>query len=380
MFRPWSATKRVHVRIPGSRWLGLLGSALILGLAVALVPLNASAIATDPGLGTAKSFGVLAGQTVTNTGPTRISGDLGLHPGTSVTGAPAVVNGTSHITDAVALKAKDDLTTAYNNAAGEPCSPTNTLTGKDLGGLTLTPDVYCFKSSAGLTGTLTLDGKNDPNAVFVFQIGSTLITAPNSTVSVINGNPCNIYWQVGSSATLDTTTKFVGTIMALTSIALNTGAQIVPGRALARNGAVTLDTNVITRPDICAPGSSTTTTLTTSPKPAVARSPVRLAASVTSGGASKPTGAVTYTEGSTTLSSAPLDSSGNATFTTSDLGPGTHAIMAVYPGAAGSSKAPGFLPSASQVVVQDVTPAPAPAPSPSPGSPGLPSTGHPPGP
>ena len=198
-----------------------------------------------PSLGTAEGFGVLGGSAVTNTGPTVVQGDLGVSPGTSFTGfPPGIVNGTTHIADGVALQAQTDLTTAYNGLALLPCD--TDLTGQDLGGLTLTPGVYCFDSSAQLTGTVTLNAVGNPSAEFIFQIGSTLTTASNSSVEVINGgNNCNIYWQVGSSATLGTTTSFAGNILALTSITLNTGAN-TSGRLLARNGAVTLDSNGIT--------------------------------------------------------------------------------------------------------------------------------------
>lgn len=206
-------------------------------------------------LGTAASFAVLAGQTVTNTGPSVINGDLGVSPGSAVTGFPpgtVVPPGVIHAADAVALQAQSDTTIAYNDLAGR--AVTQTLTDQDLGGMTLTPGVYFFSSSAQLTGTLTLDFQGNPDALFVFQIGSTLTTASNSSVVTINGgigplDACEVYWQVGSSATLGTTTSFIGSIVALTSISLNTGANIVSGRALARNGAVTLDNNVITMPD-----------------------------------------------------------------------------------------------------------------------------------
>ena len=213
----------------------------LLGFSFLGLEAYASAIYVD--LGTAASFGVLAGSTVTNTGPSVINGDLGLWPGTSITGfPPGIVNGTTYNNDAVAMQAQSDLTTAYNFAAGEACG-TN-LTGQDLGGLTLTPGVYCFSSLAQLTGTLTLNALGDTNAVFVFQIGSTLTTASNSSVVFTNGLQVGgVFWQVGSSATLGTTTDFAGNILALTSITLNTGADIGCGRALARNGAVTMDTN-----------------------------------------------------------------------------------------------------------------------------------------
>jgi hypothetical protein len=176
-------------------------------------------------------------------------GDLGVSPGTSITGFPPgiVSGGVIHANDAVALGAQNDLAVAYTNLAGQPSDVD--LTGQDLGGLTLTSGVYTFNSSAQLTGTLTLDAQGDPAAVFVFQIGSTLTTASASQVVVINGGAnCNVFWQVGSSATLGTTTAFVGNILALTSITLTTGATN-SGRLLARNGALTLDSNNIA---VCA--------------------------------------------------------------------------------------------------------------------------------
>jgi len=198
-------------------------------------------------LGTADSFAVLAGSTVTNTNPSVVNGNVGVSPGSAITGFPPGVitpPGTMHSNDAVAMQAQSDLTTAYGVAAGLGC--TLDLTGQDLGGKTLTSGVYCFKSSAQLTGTLTLNAQGDPNALFVFEIGSTLTTAPNSSVVFTNsGEGDNLYWQVGSSATLDTTTTFAGNILALTSITMNTGATIGCGRALARNGAVTMDTNTV---------------------------------------------------------------------------------------------------------------------------------------
>ncbi len=207
-------------------------------------------------LGSAQSFGVLAGTTVTNTGPSVVTGNLGVWPGSAVTGFPPgiVVDGTIHLSDAVAQQAQTDVTTAYNALAG--MAPTQILTGSDLGGLTLFPGVYFFASSAFLTGTLTLDAQGNPDALFVFQMGSTLITASDSSVVTINGaDGCDVYWQVGSSATLGTNTDFEGNIVALTSITLTTGANIVEGRALARNGAVTMDSNTVTAGCLPAPGA-----------------------------------------------------------------------------------------------------------------------------
>ncbi len=226
---------------------GLLLLAPLLALAFA----GPAAAATAVGLGTTDSFAILGGSAVTNTGPTVINGDLGVHPGTSVTGfPPGIVNGDVHSADAVALQAQTDLVTAYNDAAGQPFDATVT---SDLGGQTLTPGVYRSSSSQQLTGPLTLNAQGNPNAVFIFQIGSTLTTASASSVNLINGaQACNVYWQVGSSATLGTGTNFVGNVLALTSITANTAAT-VQGRLLARNGAVTLDTNTVTRSQ-CATG------------------------------------------------------------------------------------------------------------------------------
>jgi len=201
--------------------------------------------ALAPPLGTAQDFAVLGGSTVTNTGSSVITGDLGVSPGSAVTGFPPglVTGGTIHAADAVALQAQNDTTTVNNALAGQAC--TSDLTGQDLGGLTLVPGVYCFSSSAQLTGALTLDAGGDSKAVWVFRAGSTLTTASSSSVLLTNGgSPCNVFWQVGSSATLGTSTSFVGHVIALTSITLTTGAS-VSGSILARNGAVTLDTNTI---------------------------------------------------------------------------------------------------------------------------------------
>jgi hypothetical protein len=203
------------------------------------------ALTIAPSLGSAAAFAVLGGSTVTNTGSSVVTGDLGVSPGLAITGfPPGLVSGATHAGDATAAQAQSDVGIAYAALAGDACSVD--LTGQDLGGLTLTPGVYCFASSAQLTGTLTLDAQGDPDAAFVFQIGSTLTTASNAAVALVNGaTSCNVFWQSGSSVTLGTGTAFVGNILALASITLTTGAN-VEGRALARTGAVTLDQNVVT--------------------------------------------------------------------------------------------------------------------------------------
>lgn len=217
---------------------GVALAALFVGPTIALAQ-------TAPSLGAAQSFAVLGASTVTNTGTSVVTGDLGVSPGSAVVGFPpgTVVSGTIHAADAAALAAQNSVTTAYNDLAGQAC--TQVLTGQDLGGMTLTPGVYCFDTSAQLTGTLTLNTLGDPNAVFIFKIGSTLTTASSSAVVVTGGAPpCNVFWQVGSSATLGTSTSFGGHILALTSITLTTTANTI-GRLLARTGAVTLDTNTV---------------------------------------------------------------------------------------------------------------------------------------
>lgn len=233
------------------------GTALALGgsLALVLATQQAWAIGTPVDLGTVGTYSVLGGQTVTNTGPSVLSDNVGVSPGTAITGfPPGVALGDTHAADAHALQAQNDLTIAYNDAAGQ--APDESISG-DLGGLTLEPGVYNASSSIGLTGTVTLDAQGDPDAVFIFQVGSTLTTASASTVALLNdAQACNVFWQIGSSATLGTNTTFVGTIMALTSISVTTGTT-VDGRALARNGSVTLDSNVFTQSECeTAPPSS----------------------------------------------------------------------------------------------------------------------------
>jgi hypothetical protein len=212
--------------------------AFTFALALAALP----AAAQNVSLGTAANFGVLGGSAVTNTGPTVVNGSVGVWPGTSITGFPpgSIVPGTGtlHSGDTVAQQGQSDLTIAYNDAATRVCG--TPIAGGLLGGLTLTPGVYCM-GAGNLTGTLTLNGPG----VYIFQMASSLTTATGSQVALINGaQACGVWWQVTSSATIGTTTALSGNVLALTSITVNTGASI-NGRTLARNGAVTLDSGSI---------------------------------------------------------------------------------------------------------------------------------------
>jgi uncharacterized protein with beta-barrel porin domain len=240
----------------------LLAAVAAIGLVI--VATTSPALAQAPPLGTVDTFAVLGGSTVTNTGPTVLSGtaalpgNLGVSPGSAITGffavdgGPGILTGPGasiHQNDAVAIQAQIDLTTAYDNLVGRPT--TVNLTGQNLGGLTLVPGTYNFSSSAQLTGGLTLNGLGNPNSVFIFNIASTLTTASASSVSLINGaQGGNVFWRVGSSATLGTTTAFEGDILAEASVTLNTGATITCGAAWAQTGAVTLDTNTISLCDL----------------------------------------------------------------------------------------------------------------------------------
>lgn len=304
-----SAQRGSHQHIPGvSRRRKAAAAGGITGvvlLAAALLWQQSPAFAATPvGLGTATSYSVLAGTTVTNTGPTTLQGDVGVSPGTAITGfPPGLSGGATHRADAVALQAQSDVTIAYDNAAGQPL--TTSVSG-DLVGRTLTEGVYRSTSSLALSGQLTLDGQGNPNSVFVFQVASTLITASASSIILTNSaQACNVFWQVGSSATLGTASQFKGTILALTSITVETGAR-VEGRALARNGQVSLDTNVFTH-------SACTTTPTTS-APAVTETATATETATSTATATQTAGATTTATATATTTQSPSPT-GTATTT-----------------------------------------------------------------
>lgn len=271
---------------------GLLATFAVATATALVLPIgNAGAATTPIDLGTAKNFAVLAGSGITNTGPTTINGDIGTFPTPTETGrASIVLTGTDHAGDAVTQQAKIDLITAYNQAAGAgPAAAVAT----ELGGRTLTPGVYA-SPTLGITGTLYLDTQGDPSAVFVFQSSSTLITASASSIVVLNSpTACNVFWQVGSSATLGTNSSFLGTILAQTSITATTQASI-RGRLLAQNGATTLDTNTITpipctptvaptiAPFVVPPSTAPTTTAPTTTVTTTATSPTTVTTAATS--------------------------------------------------------------------------------------------------
>lgn len=246
--------------VGGARSVRLgVASLAAVGLFLAL-PGSAQAAASPIPLGNADPFVVLAGTTITNTGTTTITGDIGVSPGSSITGGPPlmVLNGTSHVADATALAAQAALGTAFDNAASQKLPK---KVPNELGGTNLAPGVYS-SGDFTITNTVTLDAGGDPNAVFVFQSAKELIAASGSHVALIRGaSPCNVFWLVRSSATLDTTADFKGNILALTSISLKTGATL-QGRALARNGQVSLEANTITKPTCTAATPTATTTAT----------------------------------------------------------------------------------------------------------------------
>ncbi len=294
-------------QVPGR----IVVSAAIVALAV-VVAGRADAAEAPVGLGAAASFAVLGASTVTNTGPSVLTGDLGLTPGSSITGFPpgVVVGGSTHIADAQANQAQAAAATAYDDAASRASTATVTA---DLGGQTLNPGVYTSGGGLAVTGTLTLDAQGSADSVFIFQAGTTVVAATNSRVSLINGaNPCNVFWKVGSSATIGVGSSFIGTVDALESISALTDAT-VNGRLLARTGAVTLDTNRVSISS-CASGTPGSTTTTTAAPPAP----------TTTTTAAQPTPTTTTTAApptptTTTTSAAPLLSTTTTLGATSPL-------------------------------------------------------------
>lgn len=329
----------LHRRRIAKRAFTALAAAFVLSPVLLALPADAAAI--SPPLGTAANFAVVAATTVTNTGATVVTGNIGVSPGTAVVGfPPGIVNGTIEAANGPAGAAAADVLTAYNFAAGEPCD--TTLSIADLGGVTLLPGVYCFSSTTvGLTGTLTLNAAGNPTAAWLFKIGSTLITASNSAVVLIGGaTPCNnnnITWQVGSSATLGTGTSFVGNILASASITLNSSASST-GSLYAHTGAVTMDTNMVTT---CggAGGMAGPTIATTPSGPVPAGGSVSDTATL-AGGAS-PSGTVTFklfgpgdAACSTPIATvtAPLSASNAASGPVTAGAAGTYNWMATYNG------------------------------------------------
>lgn len=351
-----------------SRWLK---RTVLAGLAVGLVTgattgawtvTGLMAAATAPTLGAAQSFAVLGGSTVTNTGPSTVNGNVGVAPGSAITGFPpgtVTGGGSVHNADAQAQQAQNAVTTAYNALTSQACD--SDLTGQDLGGKTLTPGVYCFSSSAQLTGPVTLNAQGSADAVWVFKTGSTLTTASGSSVLLTNGgSACNVFWQIGSSATLGTNTSFAGNILALTSITLTTGADVT-GRALARNGAVTMDTN-----DISIPSCVTAATATATPTASATITATGTAAAATGTPTASNTPGVTVTASGATASPTPPGPSATGTLaaatatttaqpsasTTAVPSPATPVITTVAGGTV-----PTATPSASSVGVPTVPPA-----------------------
>jgi Ice-binding-like len=323
----------------------LVGATILAAGMVMLTQTAAHAAATSPPLGSAAGFAVLGASTVTNTGPSVVTGDLGVSPGTAVAGfPPGMVTGTIHAGDPAATQAQGDVATAYGFAAGEPCD--QNLSGQDLGGMTLPPGVYCFNSSAQLTGTLSLDAQGSPTAAWLFQVTSSLTTASNSAVVLVNGaTPCNndnVTWQVGSSATVGTGSSFVGNVLANTSVTIAAGATST-GSLYAHTGAVTMDSNDVST---CAgSGGRGKPTITTTPSGAVPAGGSVSDSARLAGGAA-PSGTVTFTlfaPGDITCATPIATRTAALTGNTASSGsitagtPGTYRWVAAYSGDAANS-------------------------------------------
>ena len=287
------------------------------------VALCLAATVKSQDIASAGQFGVLGASTVTSTGLTVIKGLLGVFPGTSITGFPPGIAGTQHSADAVAQTAQKDAHAAFTAAAA--LTTTQDLTGADLGGLTLGAGVYAFSSSVGLTGVLTLDGGGNADSRFIFKIGSTLITGTGASVVLINGaKACNVIWQVGSSATLGTSTSFVGYVIAQASVTANS-AVTVNGGLYALTAAVTMIDDTIDAQDACGGTTTPTTSSSSSEQPtilattSVAPIATNVQPTTTSQSSDPPTSLTTTTWGqssdpptswtTTTTSTAPADTS-----------------------------------------------------------------------
>jgi hypothetical protein len=347
-------TARVSAAMPPARRRGrisravpALAAALFLSSLVLAVPAGAAAAAIP--LGSASTFAVLGASAVTNTGPSVITGDLGVSPGTSISGfPPGGVTGTVHNADPVATAAQGDIGTAYGNAAGQSCD--TDLSGLDLGGMTLTPAVYCFASSAQLTGVLRLDAQGSPTAQWLFKVTSALTTASDAAVVLVNGGTqCtnNITWQIGSSATVGSGSIFLGNIIANTSITLATGANST-GSLYAHTGAVTMDSNKVSTCNGSQIPPPPELTISTIPSGSVGVGGT-ISDSATIGGGLSPSGNVTFTLfGPTdpTCAGTPLSTTNGAvvarTATSGDVvaaTEGTYNWVAVYGGDANNGPA-----------------------------------------
>ncbi len=301
-----------HLRL---RPIGVLAFAVVTGLLlIGMLALPRSTYAADAPvpLGDAGTFSVLGATTVTNTGLSTLTGDLGVSPGTAITGfPPGITSGTTHAGDAAAAQAHTDLVTAYADAAGR--TPTGPLLPADLGGSTLTPGVHPAATTLGITGTVTLDGLGDLDSIFVIQVGTTLTTAAASNVLLINGaQACHVFWQLGTSGTLGAASTLRGTILAQTSITVGAGVQF-EGSALARDGAVTLDSDTFTTPPCLAAPPDTTTT-TEAPTTTTTTEPPTTTTSTTT----------TTTEPPTTTTSTTTTTTVPPTTTTTTVPPTTH--------------------------------------------------------
>ncbi|MFF5109107.1 ice-binding family protein [Streptosporangium sp. NPDC000509] len=290
-----------------------------------------AANAATPPLGTAANFAVLAGTAATGTGPTVVTGDLGVSPGSVVTGfPPGVVVGAVHAADATAAQAQLDLTAAYDDAAGQPVDATLPT---ELGGTTVTPGTYDSATGAfAITGEFTLDGQNDPNAVFILKTTSDLVTTSASTVNLVNGaQACNVFWQVGGSVTLGPGSSFAGNVLALTSITVATGVNVA-GRLLSREGAVILDTDIVAAANcaVSPPRETATTPATACSQRGAGR--LVLTANVISFGPTAPTGSAEFFSDGVSLGTAPIGTNGRALLPVTGIEPGTHLLVAAFPG------------------------------------------------